>query len=73
MCSYFAKNPRVTGNRKKWHVLHGDDTVDGSEIPFPTAWDGAKTLRKIMGFQLPVPQLVSHAGVLNHQQDGDEV
>ena len=21
-----------------------DDTVDGSEIPFPTTWDGAKTL-----------------------------
>ena len=23
---------------------HMDDTVDGSEIPFPTTWDGAKTL-----------------------------
>ena len=22
------------------------DTVDGSEIPFPTTWDGAKTRRK---------------------------
>jgi len=22
------------------------DTVDGSELPFPTTWDGAETCRK---------------------------
>ena len=27
-----------------------------------TTWDGAKTRRKIMGFQLPFPQLVQTAG-----------
>ena len=35
------------------------NTVDGSEIPFPTTWDGAIQPCKIIGFQLPSPQLVS--------------
>jgi len=24
-----------------------DDIIDGSEMPFPTTWDGAKTRRKL--------------------------
>ena len=32
---------------------NSSNTVDGSEIPVPTTWDGHKTLTKIMGFQLP--------------------
>ena len=47
------------------------DTVDGSEIPRPTTWDGAKTL-KVMGY-LPY-QLVSLPDFwLNHQQYFAEV
>ena len=27
------------------------DTVDGSEIPFPSTWDGAKTRRKLKNWK----------------------
>ena len=47
------------------HSLYTLHTVDGSEIPFPTTWDGAKTLDGI-NYQ---PQQVSLPD-FSHQQVG---
>ena len=52
-------------------VLEGGcDTVDGSQIPRPTTWDGAKTL-KIMGYSLPTSTGFHATFRTNHQEYHD--
>ena len=70
---WYFHGPYVAGCRGASGILHYSDTGDGSEIPNRHHTGMYKTPWKIMGFQLPTPQLVSSQTciVLKHDSIDD--
>ena len=46
ICPHARKDQKSSETKRHVKQIHPSDTVDGSEIPFPTTWDGAYQTRR---------------------------